>query len=128
MGAPLLPCWLPQHGMDRAQACRVVSDYGASLPSPNARPEARRVWDRHQTACSAGKNRLVLETSWHRENQPAQFHPASTHAANRKPSSFQTDGANSTGCVQPRKKWRQQIFHSVAPNPSSIQIKIQHLK
>jgi len=21
-------------------------------------------------------NRLVLETSWHRENQPAQFHPA----------------------------------------------------
>ena len=79
-------------------------------------------------ACSAGKNRLVLETSWHRENQPAQFHPASTHAANRKPSSFQTDGANSTGCVQPRKKWRQQIFHSVAPNPSSIQIKIQHLK
>jgi len=31
-------------------------------------------------ACLAGKNWLVLETSWHRENQPSQFHPASTHA------------------------------------------------
>jgi len=75
----------------------------------------------------------VLETSWHRENQPAQFHPASTHAANRKPSSFQTDGANSTGCVQPRKKMEptdlpfsgaKPIIHSNKNTTSQITINL----
>jgi len=64
-------------------------------------------------------------------NQLAQGKPASTHAANRTPSSFETHGANST-CSPGKKKgansssiqWRQTHHHSNNNTTSQITVNL----